>query len=218
MPQPVARPGRHLVFIDKPDRTQTQMVVGGLGTDAHDADHTPLFVANTAFGGTFTSRLMQEVRAKRGWSYGASSRIAFDRRRDAFTMWTAPKATDAAACLALELELLHAFREDGVTDAEIEFVQRYLVRSHAFDIDTARKRVHQKLEAELYELPAGYHDRYVEHVQAVDRAAANAAVKARLSEDDLVIGVVGTHSEIGEAIAKAIPRLASVTVAPFDLE
>ena len=63
--------GRHLVFVDKPDRTQTQMVIGGLGTHAHDADHVPLMVANTAFGGTFTSRLMQEVRAKRGWSYGA---------------------------------------------------------------------------------------------------------------------------------------------------
>ena len=33
-----------------------------------------------------------------------------------------------------------------------------------------------------------------------------------------MIGVVGTHAEIGEAIAKAIPRLASFTVAPFDLE
>lgn len=218
VPQPASRPGRHLVFVDKPDRTQTQMVIGGLGTDAHDADHFPLFVANTAFGGTFTSRLMQEVRAKRGWSYGASSRVGFDRRRDAFTMWTAPAATDAPACLALELELFHTFRGDGVTGDELEFVKRYLVRSHAFDIDTARKRVHQKLEAELYELPAGYHARYVEQVQAVDLASAHAAVRARLSEDDVVIAVVGTHAAIGDAIAKAIPNLASVTVAPFDLE
>ncbi len=218
VPPPTARPGRHLVFVDKPDRTQTQMVIGGLGTDAHDADHVPLFVANTAFGGTFTSRLMQEVRAKRGWSYGASSRVGFDRQRDAFTMWTAPAAGDAPACLALELDLLHTFREGGVTEEELEFVKRYLVRSHAFDIDTARKRVHQKLEADLYALPEGYHERYVEHVLAVDRAAAHTAVRARLSEDDLVIGVVGTYAEIGDAIAKAIPGLASVTVAPFDLE
>jgi zinc protease len=218
VPVPQARPGRHLVFVEKPERTQVQMVIGGLGTDAHDSDHVPLFVANTAFGGTFTSRLMQEVRAKRGWSYGASSRVGFDRRRDAFTMWTAPSATDAPACLSLELDLLHALRDGGLLVEEIEFVKRYLVRSHAFDIDTARKRVHQKLEADLYDLPSGYHARYVEHVQAVDLAAANAAVRARLSEDDLVVAVVGSHGEIGEKIAAAIPRLASVTVAPFDLE
>jgi zinc protease len=218
VPEPKAKPGRHLVFVDKPDRTQTQMVIGGLGTDAHDADHIPLFLANTAFGGTFTSRLMQEVRVKRGWSYGASSRVAFDRRRDAFTMWTAPAAADAPACLALELDLLHAFREEGLTAEELAFVKRYLVRSHAFEVDTARKRVHQKLEAELYDLPFGYHDRYLEHVEAVELRAANTAVRARLSEEDLVIGVVGTHAEIGDFVAKAIPRLASVTVAPFDLE
>jgi zinc protease len=218
VPPPVRKPGRHLVFVDKVDRSQTQMVIGGLGTDAHDADHIPLIVANTVFGGTFTSRLMQEIRAKRGWSYGASARVGFDRQRDAFTMWTAPKATDAAACLGLELTLLETFIKEGVTAEELSFVQRYLARSHAFDIDTARKRVHQKLEAALYELPPEYHSGYVAAVQAVTPESANAAITARLSATDLVIGVVGTHAEIGDAIAKAIPDLASVTVAPFDLE
>ncbi|MFS8068977.1 MAG: M16 family metallopeptidase, partial [Byssovorax sp.] len=218
VPPPARTPGRHLVFVDKADRTQTQMVIGGLGTDANDPDHFPLVVANNVFGGTFTSRLMQEVRAKRGWSYGASSRVGFDRQRDAFTMWTAPKATDASACLALQLEMLHTWRDTGVTAEELSFVQRYLVRSHAFEIDTARKRVHQRLESELFGLPEGYHERYLERVEAVTVETANDAVRARISEDDLVIGVVGTHAEIGEAIAKAIPNLASVTVAPYDLE
>src|SRR5439155_13779177 len=57
IPEPAQKPGRHLAFIDKPDRTQTQMVIGRLGTHAHDPDHVALVVANTAFGGTFTSRL-----------------------------------------------------------------------------------------------------------------------------------------------------------------
>src|SRR5262249_34669451 len=149
----------------KPVRTQTQMVIGGLGTHAHDPDHIALVVANTAFGGTFTSRLMQEIRAKRGWSYGASSLFGFDRQREAFSMWTAPSTTDAAACLTLELELLHTFREDGLTAEDLEFVKRYLVRSHAFEVDTARKRVHQRLDAALLDMPAGYHEHYLERVK-----------------------------------------------------
>jgi zinc protease len=218
VPPPPVRPGRTLVFVDKPDRTQTQMVVGGLGTHARDADHIPLVLANTAFGGTFTSRLMQEVRAKRGWSYGAYSRVGFDRQRDAFTMWTAPAATDAASCLALKLELLSAWRGSGITGEELEFVKRYLVRSHAFEIDTARKRVHQPLEEVLFDLPEGYHARYLESVQAVELSGANAAVERRIPEDNLVVGVVGTHAEIGDAVAKAIPRLNNVIVVPFDAE
>jgi zinc protease len=218
VPPPERRPGRRLVFVDKPDRTQTQMVVGCLGSDVNDPDHIPLLVANTAFGGMFSSRLMQEVRVKRGWSYGAYSRVGIDRRRDAFTMWTAPAAGDAAACLALELDLIRAFRESGVAADELEFVKRFLVRSHAFEIDTARKRVHRKLEETLLDLPEGYHERYLARVEAVTPPDANTAVRERIAEDDLVIAVVGTHAEIGGAIEGAIPGLAEVHVVPFDLE
>jgi zinc protease len=218
VPPPARVPGRTLVFVDKPERSQTQMVIGGLGTHAHDRDHVPLLVANTAFGGTFTSRLMQEVRAKRGWSYGASSRVGFDRQRDAFTMWTAPAARDAAACLALQLELLHTWRQEGLSEAELTFVKRYLVRSHAFEVDTAKKRVHQRLESALFDLPAGYHEDYPQNVEAVTLEQANTAVRDRISEDDLVIGVVGTHADIGEAIAAAVPNLSRTQVDPFDLE
>lgn len=215
---PTIAPGRRLVIVDKPDRTQCQMIAGGLGTHPRDADHVPLFVANTIFGGTFTSRLMQEIRVKRGWSYGASSRAGFDRQRDAFAMSAAPAATDAPACLALMVDLLAAFRKDGITQEELDFAKKYLVRSHAFEIDTARKRVHQKLESALYDLPEGYHATFLDKVQATTLRAANAAVRERLSEDDMVIAAVGTASEVGDALSKAVPKLANVTVVPFDIE
>lgn len=217
-PEPPTPKGRHLVFVDKPDRTQTQMCIGGIGSHAHDADHYDLLVGNTVFGGTFTSRLMAEVRSKRGWSYGASSRAGFDRRREAFSMWTAPAATDAAACLALELELLHQIRAEGIREDELVFAKNYLSRSHAFEIDTARKRVHQPLDVALYDLPADYYSGYLDAVAKVQLEGANASLARRLPEDDLVVAVVGTHAEIGDALAKAIPNLDRVTVDPFDLE
>lgn len=217
-PEPTARKGRHLVFVDKPDRTQTQMCIGGIGSHAHDPDHYDLLVGNTVFGGTFTSRLMAEVRSKRGWSYGASSRAGFDRRREAFSMWTAPAATDAAACLALELELLHQIRTEGIREDELLFAKNYLSRSHAFEIDTARKRVHQPLDVALYDLPADYYSGYLGAVERVTLGGANASLAKRLPESDLVVAVVGTHADIGAAIEKAIPNLAHVTVQPFDLE
>jgi zinc protease len=215
-PKPIS--GRRLVFVDKPERTQTQMVVGGLGTHPTDEDHIALLVANTAFGGTFTSRLMQEIRAKRGLSYGTSSRLGVDRQRDTFMMWAAPKATDGALCLGLMLDLLHAVRQDGITADELSFVKKYLIRSHAFEVDTARKRAHRKLDAVLYDLPEGYYERQNERIEAVTLDEANAALRRRLSEDDMIVAVVGTHAEIGKTITEAIPRLAGVEVCPFDLE
>jgi len=215
-PKPIS--GRKLIFVDKPERTQVQMVVGGLGTHPRDDDHIPLVVANTAFGGTFTSRLMQEIRAKRGLSYGTSSRLGVDRQRDSFMMWAAPKGSDGALCLSLMLDLLHKVREEGITADELAFVKKYLIRSHAFEVDTARKRAHRKLDVALFDLPEDYYERQNERIEAVTLDEANAALRNRLPEDDLVIAVVGTHEEHGKTIAEAIARLGSVDVCPFDME
>jgi zinc protease len=217
-PEPTMPPGRRLVIVDKPERTQTQIIIGGLGSHPADPDHFPLALANTAFGGTFTARLMQEVRVKRGWSYGAYSSLPFDRRRQAFSLWTFPKAADAAACIALELELLQSFRNDGLKKSELNWAKRYLVRSHAFAIDTAAKRVGLKLDTALYDLPPGYYESYIETLRGITLEQANEAVKLRLSDENLVITVVGTESVVGQAVRDAIPNLASTNVVRYDAE
>jgi zinc protease len=216
VPEPVMRRGRHLVIVDKPERTQTQILMGCLGTHPHDADHLALHVGNTIFGGTFTARLMQEVRAKRGWSYGAYSSAPYDRRRRSFTMWTFPKASDAAACIALELELLEKWVSGGVTPKELAWAKRYLVRSHAFAVDTATKRVGQTLDEVVYGLPAGYHAEYTERIRALSLEDVNAAIRARITPDDLLVTVVGTAPEIESSLKAAIPRLESTEIVPFD--
>jgi len=210
--------GRKLVFVDKPARSQTQILIGSSGTHANDADHMALHVANTVFGGTFTARLMKEVRSKRGWSYGAYARLPIDRRREAFSMWTFPAATDAAACIALEIEMLDELVKKGITDQELGFAKSYLSESYAFDIDTAYKRVRQAVDEEIYGLAADYHTAYVQKILAVTKPEADAALVKRLHPADFVVVVVGTASELKEKIEKAIPGLTSTEVVPFDQE
>jgi zinc protease len=215
---PTVPEGRRLFFVDKPARTQTQILIGGLGTHACDPDHVALHVANTVFGGTFTARLMREVRSKRGWSYGAYSRMPIDRRRESFSMWTFPASTDAVACIALEFELLEALIKDGITEQELAFARNYLCESYAFDIDTPFKRVRQAVDEDIFGLPDDYHTAYVPHVRAVTLDEANSALRTRISLDDLTVAVVGTASELEDAVAQAIPRIASRAVVPFDSE
>jgi zinc protease len=218
VPEPTMRSGRRLLFVDKPERTQTQILVGTMGTSPHDEDHAALVVANAVFGGTFTSRLMREIRSKRGWSYGASARVSIDRRRQAWVMWTFPAAQDAAPCLELSVGLMAAWVESGVTPREVKFIQNYLVRSHAFEVDTAAKRLHQALDVELLGLPADYHSHWVEHVRAVDPAAANAAIKRRISPGTFLAVVVGTAATVFDKVRGAIPDLGEASSVPFDQE
>jgi zinc protease len=216
LPEPAAPVGRRLFFVDKPERTQTQILMGSLGTHPRDPDHWPLVAATAVFGGTFTSRMMREIRSKRGWSYGTSARLSIERKRHAFTMGAFPAAADCAPCIALELSLLDTFTKDGITPRELAFIKNYMVRSHAFEIDTAPKRLGQVLEEDLLDLPSDYHSAYLDHVRAVTLGDANAAVRERLSADNLVVVVVGTASEILDAVTKAIPDLVDHTVIPFD--
>ncbi|HYQ41442.1 MAG TPA: pitrilysin family protein [Polyangiaceae bacterium] len=215
-PEPTTTPGRRLVIVDKPERTQTQILIGCLGSHTRDEDHVALLVANTIFGGTFTARMTQEVRSKRGWSYGAYSNMPFDRRRQSFSMWTFPKAEDAGPCVKLELDMLSELRAKGVTKSELSWAKRYMVRSHCFAIDTAAKRVGLELDQTLYDLPENYYAHYLERVQSVTLDRVNQAVQDRLSEKDLLITVVGTESSIGSAVREAVSDLASTEVVAFD--
>lgn len=217
VPEPSPPPGRTLVLVDKAERTQTQMALGWLGTHPRDDDHFAWIVGNTTFGGTFTSRLMQEIRSKRGWSYGVSSRVGFDRHRDAFVVWSAPSAKDASACLELEIELLAALRAEGLSAEELAFTKNYLARSYAFEIDTARKRVHQRLEEALYDLPEGYHARYKERLGQLSLEEVNAALKKRTPVEDLVVAVVATDGDTGDLLEKSAGGRHRQVV-PYDCE
>jgi zinc protease len=212
------RSGRRLLVVDKPERTQTQILVATMGTSPLDDDHVPLVVANAVFGGTFTSRLMKEVRSKRGWSYGASTRLGVDRRRQGWVMWMFPSAQDCAPCLKLALDLLETWVDRGVTPREVAFIQRYLVRSHAFDVDTAPKRLHQALDVELLALPRDYFSGWTAKVSAVTPESATAAVKNRIRPENLLSVVVGTAAQVNDPLKTAVRGLVESSVVPFDLE
>lgn len=215
---PTGPRGRSLVFVDKPERTQTQILIGGLGSHPRDPDHIALHVANTVLGGTFTARLMKEVRSKRGWSYGAYSSLPYDRHRQAFSLWTFPKASDAAACIQLELELLAAWCEKGITQRELAGAKRYLTRSHAFAIDTATKRVGLAFDALIYDLPPDYYEGYLDHIADVSLERANAAIRDRIDPAHLVVAVVGTAAEIEAEVRAAIPGLCAHEIVAHDAD
>ncbi len=216
--EPPGVSSRTLVFVDKPERSQTQTLLGCRGTHPKDPDHTAFVLGNTVFGGTFTSRLMTEVRVKRGWSYGACSNAPIDLCREAFSVWTHPDAKDVGPCLSLELELLERWRDRGVTGSELTFAKRHLSRSHAFEVDTASKRAQRRMLAMLYDLPPDYYDGFVSRLRSVTVKQANEAIRKRVDPSALVLAVTGTHDRSGADVEAAFANLGEVERVPYDLE
>jgi zinc protease len=208
--------GRNVLLVDKPERTQTQFVIGHPGIDAKDPDFFPLSVFVTAFSGhMFQATYMQEIRVKRGWSYGAYGSI--DARRDggSFYLYTFPKVADTIPALQLSLDLLDKAIAGNVTDAQIDFAKRFITRSFPFLVDTPEKVIGQRIYQRLLGRPADYLEKYVGMVEAVTPAAARAAAKKRLSSGNLEIIIVCTASDFAKTVGPAVGARKVETI-PYD--
>jgi len=199
------RGGLKLTVVDKPERTQSQILIGQPAPRWHDADFVALQVATTAFGGTFTARLMEEVRSKRGLSYGASARLGQGRGAKSLVAHVFPSLEQTPETLELVLGLWRAWVEDGVTEAEVAFAKGYLAKSFAFTLATPEDRLDLRTALELAEMPKDTAETFIARVGKVTREGAVAALAKHLTGKDLEVVVVSTAEEL-------LPRLEAAGV------
>jgi zinc protease len=208
--------GRGLVLVDKPERTQTQMLLGTRGSLPSDADHVALSVGVAVLGGTFTSRIVREIRSKRGWSYSTSARISVERIRTSLVLSAQPGVGDAGPCLALMRTLLEEWVAKGVTARELSGVRKYLIRSSVFDRDTAQKRMQRAVDEHVLDLGTGYYDRWLAGVEAVSLEEVNAAIAHRIDPAACRAVAVCTASDLRAGLEGALPGLAATRVVPAE--
>ena len=213
---PAPRPqGRRVVLVDKPERTQAQILIGHDGISAGHPDRPALTVLNTAFGGTFTARLMQEIRVEQGWSYGAYSRIGSDRDAGSLHMWIFPEIEHAREATERTLELFEAVARDGLTEAEVAFAKDYVVGGFAFTQETPGRLVDELVRMEVLGLPRDHLQTWVARVSAVTVADVKRVAAERLHPNHLVITVLATAADL-ESELKKMPGVGEVVVLPYD--
>lgn len=209
--------GLRVVIVDKPARTQSQIYIGQLAPHWRDPAYLPLLVGTTAFGGTFTARLMDEVRVKRGLSYGATARLGTGRGTRGLVVHVMPSAEQTGETLELVLRLYREWAEGGLRPDEVAFSKGYLRKSHAFTIQTADDRLSLRTRLLLCGMPESYVTDFPERIAAVDEAAVRQAMDAALRPDELVVTLVATAKNVLPQLKK-IPALkkAEFEVVPFD--
>jgi len=217
---PENAPTPRLQIIDKPERTQTQINIGEIGVRMTDPDFFPIYLGNHAFGGgSFSSRLMVEIRVKRGWSYGAGSYFRQGLKPRSWQVHLFPSEKDTAAALAYTLGMIGDLAEKGVTQDEFSFAQTSLVNSSGFMYNTPKKRVENKLLERTLDLPNGFMKSYAKELARAKLADVNGALKKFLKPNQLAISVLATASHLKEPLAKAahIP-VEQIEVTPYTQE
>lgn len=195
--------GRRTILVDKPDRTQAQLRIGHLSMRYGDPDTAALAVAEAALGGMFSSRLMQEIRVKRGWSYGAGCALRRSRLPHWFEIWMAAGIDVAGPAVALTLELFADYAARGPTDDEVEFARSYLIGAMPFHVATARQRMQLAVRDAVFDLPAGFTARLPEALGALAPADVRAACARHLRPDDVVTVAVTTAAQAKAPLAEA---------------
>jgi zinc protease len=186
---------RRLILVDKPERTQAQLRIGHLAARYGEPDTPAIAIAEAVFGGMFTSRLMQEIRVKRGWSYGAGCALRRSRLPHWFEIWTAAAIDAAGPAVALALELYADYAARGPTDDEVELARGYLIGSMPFHVATARSRMQLAVRDAAFDLPIGYTARLPEALAQLSAADVRAACARHFHPDRAVTVAVTTAAQ-----------------------
>lgn len=189
-------------LIDKPGAAQSSFRIGSIGVPRSTKDYFALNVMNTILGGSFTSRLNQNLRETHGYTYGARSR--FDMRQSAgpFTASAEIVAAKTDSSLVEFMKELNAIR-DTVPTVELSKAKRYLQLGMPGDFETTQQIANQLVPVVLYNLPLNYYNDYVANIEAVTQADVQRVAKQYIDPASLAIVIVGDRKNI-EAGLKAI--------------
>jgi zinc protease len=171
---------------------QAQVFVGQPGMARSDPDFLALTVGNHILGGGgFTSRLMREIREKRGLTYGVYSYFSPGRHAGAFTVGMQTRPDQAAQAVALIHEELQRFVQEGPGEQELADAKASLVNGFALRLDSNRKLLDNVAALAWNDLPLDYLDTWTRQVGAITREQVRVALQRILQPDRMVTVVVG---------------------------
>lgn len=191
----LARPGE-VIVVDKPEQTQVQMRIGGGGVPRGHPDHFPLITMNSVLGGSFTSRLVREIRVKRGLSYGAGSAFDMLSAAGSFTVSSFTRTESINALVDVSLGEVQKMRERGPTAGELQTVQRYIAGLYPARLETNEAISGAIADVIHYGLSENWVSEYRERVAAVKVKEAAAAARAHLFGHERVLVLVGNAEQL----------------------
>jgi zinc protease len=171
---------------------QAQVLIGQPGFPRRDPDFLALTLANHILGGGgFTSRLMQEVREKRGLTYGIYSYFSPGRHAGAFAVNMQTRPDQARQAVDLIHAELRRFVQEGPSDEEIAQAKDALINGFALRLDSNRKLLDNVAAVAWNDLPLDYLQTWPAQVAAITREQLMAAVQRVLDPQRMVTVVVG---------------------------
>ncbi len=184
-----------ITIVDMPGAEQSQVRIGWVGVPRSTPDYFTLHVLNTILGGSFTSRLNQNLREKNQFTYGASSR--FDMRLSAGPFFAGAgiqtdKTTDALREFFNELNAI----AKPVGAEELTKARNYVALGFPGEFETIQDLASHLEEMIVYRLPDDFFVRYVANIQAVTAAGVQKAAATYIQPGRFAVVIAGDRKAI----------------------
>lgn len=206
LPAPVAPPsprpqGRRVLLVDKPGATQTYFWVGNTGIARTDPERVEAQLANTVFGGRFTSLLNTALRVKSGLSYGARSVLALESQPGPAAIFSYTKTEDTKRAVDLALEVLGRYRKEGMDAPTLASAKAYVLGQFPPTLETGPQLAAKLAELAFYGLDASDVNGFSAKVAAADAARVRHAITRVLpSQEDLTFVFIGDATAIRDQV------------------
>ncbi|EJL71548.1 putative Zn-dependent peptidase [Variovorax sp. CF313] len=174
------------------DSAQAHVFVGQPGYPRKDPDHFALTLGNYVLGGGgFVSRLMNEVREKRGLTYSIYSGFAPGLDAGAFRVGFQTRPDQAEEAVKMSREVVARFVAEGPTASELKAAKDNLIGGFPLLLDSNRKLIGNVANIAWHDLPLDYLDTWTARMNAVTAADVKAAFQRKLQPERMVTVVVG---------------------------
>lgn len=205
-----------VVVIDKPDAGQAAVLLARTGIQRKDPDYYQGLVANSMLSG-YSGRLNQEIRIKRGLSYGAGSTLDTRREVGPFLASAQTKNQSAPEVAGLLLSEIDRLSSAAVPDLELTPRKAVVVGNFARNLETASGLVAQVSALALYGISLDEINRYITNVQGITASDVQKFAGGHLAAGNASIIVVGNAKEFLPALRKQFPQVEVIPVAEMDL-
>lgn len=196
-PAVTSRPRTRRVYVvDRPGSTQASLFVGNLAIREDHPSYFDFLLANQILGGSFSSRLVSDIRESKGYTYRIGSRIDTFLTAGVFRVRTPVRNEVVKPALEAVLSHLDRIRRKQVAPEELAQAKNYLAGSFARGLETQEGLASALLHVKLRRLPDDYLDTFVPKVQAVDAVGVLRAAETFIRPEEMVIVAVGDGAAI----------------------
>ncbi len=214
--KPVTSTQPRVIVVDKPDAGQAAVLVARTGIHRNDPDYFRGLVANSVLSG-YSGRLNQEIRIKRGLSYGAGSQLDTRRNVGPFIASAQTKNQSAVQVAALLLGEVSRLATAPVPDIELNPRKAVVIGNFARNLETNAGLVSQVATLAVYGISFDEINRYIGNVQTITASDVQRFAGSRLDAKATSIVIVGNAKEFLAELRKQYSQVEVIPMTELDL-